>query len=77
VKRILFILPALLCFAFLGNAQNLTISSSGQTGSSGINCIAPGTIPVTTGKLDVLIIPELDNQTTYDLSTGGVTTNCS
>lgn len=37
MKRILVILAALLCISFLGNAQNLTISTSGQTGTSGTN----------------------------------------
>jgi hypothetical protein len=47
VKRILFILPALLCFAFLGNAQNLTITSTGETGPSRTNWSISGTNPVT------------------------------
>ncbi len=60
MKRILFILPALLCFAFLGNAQNLNIISTGQTGTSGTNWSTSGSNPVTiTATGDANIHPDV------------------
>ena len=47
MKKFLFFFSGLVIAAFSVNAQNLTISSTGETGTSGTNWSVSGTNPVT------------------------------
>lgn len=47
VRQTTLLLAALLLFSVVNHAQNLTLSSGGQTGTSGTNWSTSGTNPIT------------------------------